>query len=187
MGPKTSSYSSSIEFYELAGRILPTSGTCHNQLATINLTNGDIFNMAYELYRSLASLEPHDSSEHNLKSLLGERLHHGRFASGEGDLERHGCKTLQSSLESAVLDLHAYLILKPEGREQTLLEDALLQHLFVATDQDGLQDVISKVLLMSLAAEDMMKNSIAGTSGISPSSTDFLTINKQPQPSHHAQ
>lgn len=122
--------------------------------------------MAYELYRSLASLEPHGSSERNLKSLLGERLHHGYIASEEGDLERHGCKTLQSSLESVVLDLHAYLVLKPERREQTLLEDSLIQHLLVALDQEDLQHVISKVLLMSLAAENQMKNLISGTSGI---------------------
>ena len=156
--PKSPCFSASIEFYELAGRILPQSGTCHNQLAKVCLKAGDKFGMIYELYRSLATEQPHETAKKNLDDGLRDLCRTGQ------ELKKHAAsrEQEQSSLEDVLLTFQAYCFFQPTSARRGLLEEDLFQHFLIASDQDGSQDVVSKTLLMSLASELTARNSMSG-------------------------
>jgi hypothetical protein len=64
---KDRSWESSIGYYRLAGDLCPDSGSSHNQMAVIALSDGNHLDVLYHLYRAIAVNEPHPAARKNLE------------------------------------------------------------------------------------------------------------------------
>lgn len=140
-------------YYMLAKKLVPSSGSPHNQLAVIALNEGSNLSATYHLYRALSVAEPFPEAGDNLG--LGFRK----------VLKAHKAGNLGTNLvrkeEQAVCELialfvrlHAKCFIGKEFSEYEALESEVLARLALDLKERTLSNgMLSKLVLINIAAQ----------------------------------
>ena len=144
-------WSHATGYYDLAQSVLPSSGLAHNQLAVVALAENNLFRAMYFLFRSLATQEPPQQTEWNLKKAftIVSQFH------GKGKLIRDGA-TRESGPSSALKGWHLLLVWKcykgePFG-EHDELETEVISHLVAELNSQGQSKTLRRLVLVNIAA-----------------------------------
>ncbi|KAJ4373231.1 hypothetical protein N0V83_003524 [Neocucurbitaria cava] len=140
-------------YYGLAAEICPDSGHAHNQLAVISREDGDHFRSVYHLYRSLASKLPYPQAQANLelefKRVIaawdkGQLINNHKSSDGN---------TAGRALIAWFIRLHSRIYKGEEFAAHEELEGEVLSHLAIELKERPLDSVLTKIILINLAAE----------------------------------
>lgn len=140
-------------YYGLAAEIYPDSGHAHNQLAVISREDGDHFRSVYHLYRSLASKLPYPQAKANLETEFrriiaawdkGQLINTHKPANGN---------TAGRALVAWFVRLHSKIYKGEEFAAHDELEGEVLSHLAIELKERPLDSILSKIILVNLAAE----------------------------------
>lgn len=66
LGSSTKNWAPATGYYDLAKRLIPESGSPHNQLAVISMNDGSNLSATYHLYRAVSVKEPFPEAGNNL-------------------------------------------------------------------------------------------------------------------------
>ncbi|KAF2466338.1 uncharacterized protein BDR25DRAFT_328068 [Lindgomyces ingoldianus] len=140
-------------YYGLAWEINPDSGQSHNQLAVIAREDGNHFRSTYHLYRSLASKEPHPLARQNLE--LGFKKIVTAWSRGELISNRTSPdgNTAGRALVAWFIRLHSKCYSGKEFAQHDELENEVLSQLTIELKERSLDSILSKIILINLAAE----------------------------------
>lgn len=150
---KDRNWGPAIGYYDLAGRIYPSSGASHNQLAVIALVDGNHLRATYHLYRALAVEEPHPGAKGNLElefKKIEEVWSKGDPIGGDS------VKDTQSTgnvLVAWFMRLHARCYKGVDFQEHDELESEVMSQLLVNLKERSLDSTFSKIILINIAAE----------------------------------
>ncbi|KAF2123479.1 hypothetical protein P153DRAFT_303947 [Dothidotthia symphoricarpi CBS 119687] len=140
-------------YYGLAAEIYPHSGHAHNQLAVISREDGDHFRSVYHLYRSLASKLPYPQAKANLETEFrriiaawdkGQLINSSKSPDGN---------TVGRALVAWFVRLHSKIYKGEEFAAHDELEGEVLSHLAIELKERPLDSILSKIILINLAAE----------------------------------
>lgn len=150
-------------YYGLAAEIYPDSGHAHNQLAVISREDGDHFRSVYHLYRSLASKLPYPQAQANLelefKRVIaawdkGQLINNHKSSDGN---------TAGRALIAWFIRLHSRIYKGEEFAAHEELEGEVLSHLAIELKERPLDSVLTKIILINLAAEYFATVQMQGT------------------------
>ncbi|KAF1844159.1 uncharacterized protein K460DRAFT_408460 [Cucurbitaria berberidis CBS 394.84] len=140
-------------YYGLAAEIHPDSGHAHNQLAVISREDGDHFRSVYHLYRSLASKSPHPQAKANLEVEFKRVI----AAWDKGQLinnhKSSDTNTAGRALIAWFIRLHSRIYKGEEFAAHEELEGEVLSHLAIELKERPLDSILTKIILINLAAE----------------------------------
>jgi len=142
-----------IAYYELAGRIHPTSGASHNQRAIVALQHADHLRVTYHMYRALAVEVPHPLARVNLGvelKKIDQAWTDGQFFKSDA---MQGFSESQMPLIWCHLRLHARCYKGSEFPGYQKLEDEMLGQLVVQLKGQMPDDTLNMLILINLAAD----------------------------------
>lgn len=140
-------------YYGLAAELYPDAGHAQNQLAVIAREDGDHFRAVYHLYRSLASKLPYPQAQGNLELEFKRVIaawDKGQLISTHtpGDGSPAG-----RALIAWFVRLHSRIYKGDEFAAHDELEGEVLSHLAIELKERPLDAILTKILLINLAAE----------------------------------
>lgn len=145
---KDRSWAASIGFYELAGDLCPESGSSHNQLAVIALSEGDHLDVLYHLYCAIAVNEPHPAASQNLEV---------EFKKITEAWEKNIVPTSRQDSEGTLIlwfvRLHAKLYKGEAFLTHDELEDEVINRLIILLTENISQVTLEKFVLTNIAAQ----------------------------------
>jgi hypothetical protein len=148
---KDRNWAPAVGYYDLARAICPASGTSHNQLAVIALTDGNHMRALYHLYRALTVEQPHPTAKSNLeiefKKILAAQSKNQLFASMPDG------KTPVNVLIAWFMCLHARCYKGVEFTQHDDLENEFLTNLTIELKERPLEGTLQRLTLMNFAAQ----------------------------------
>lgn len=161
-------------YYGLAAEIYPDSGHAHNQLAVISREDGDHFRSVYHLYRSLASKMPYPQAKANLELEFKRVI----TAWEKGQLINNHKSSDGSNAGRALIAwfirLHSKIYKGEEFAAHDELEGEVLSHLAIELKERPLDSILTKIILINLAAEYFATVQMQGMSRASHESIQKL-------------
>ncbi|KAL5114336.1 hypothetical protein ACEQ8H_007773 [Pleosporales sp. CAS-2024a] len=140
-------------YYGLAAELHPDSGHAHNQLAVVSREDGDHFRTVYHLYRSLASKQPYPAAQGNLETEFKRII----VAWEKGQLINNHKSSDGNNAGRALIAwfvrLHSKIYKGEEFAAHDELEGEVLSHLALELKERPLDSILSKIILINLAAE----------------------------------
>ncbi|KAH3907510.1 hypothetical protein HBH56_189980 [Parastagonospora nodorum] len=140
-------------YYGLAAELYPDSGHAHNQLAVVSREDGDHFRTVYHLYRSLASKLPYPAAQGNLETEFKRII----VAWEKGQLINNQKSSDGANAGRALIAwfvrLHSKIYKGEEFAAHDELEGEVLSHLAIELKERPLDSILSKIILVNLAAE----------------------------------
>lgn len=150
---KDRNWGPAIGYYNLAGRIHPTSGASHHQMAVIAQVDVNHLSATYHLYRALAVEEPHPSAKGNLE-IEFKKIEE---AWSKGDMiKTNPVRNSQEQWKALLgwfMRLHARCYQGLDFPEHEELESEVLSQLAVDLKERSFEDPLSRIVMINIAAE----------------------------------
>jgi hypothetical protein len=147
----------------LAAEIYPDSGHAQNQLAVISREDGDHFRSVYHLYRSLASKTPYPQAQANLELEFKRVIAAWEKGQLISDHKSSDGNTAGRALIAWFIRLHSRIYKGEEFAAHDELEGEVLSHLALELKERPLDAVLTKIILINLAAEYFATVQMQGT------------------------
>lgn len=147
----------------MAAEIYPDSGHAQNQLAVISREDGDHFRSVYHLYRSLASKTPYPQAQANLELEFKRVIAAWEKGQLISDHKSSDGNTAGRALIAWFIRLHSRIYKGEEFAAHDELEGEVLSHLALELKERPLDAVLTKIILINLAAEYFATVQMQGT------------------------
>ncbi|RPB26879.1 hypothetical protein L211DRAFT_804507 [Terfezia boudieri ATCC MYA-4762] len=166
-------------YYDLAKKLVPDSGSPHNQLAVISMSDGSNLSATYHLYRAVSVKEPFPEAGNNLGLGFQKILKAYRSGKLGSNLVRKEEQQV-SELLSLFTRLHAKYF---NGKENAEVHESLQGEMLAQLTQDLKErllseGMLSKLVLINIAAEAYAANRQPGREAIQ-ALNNFLNLNVQ--------
>ena len=143
---KDRSWEPAIGYYTLAGDLDPDSGSSHNQMAVIALSDVNHLDTLYHLYRAIVVEKPHPAAKGNLEI---------EFKKITAAFEKNSQPSPKDDVAKMVLwfvRLHAKLYKGVEFPGHQELENEFLHRLALLLKEQSFEEILEKFVLINLAA-----------------------------------
>ncbi|KAL7274634.1 hypothetical protein RUND412_002466 [Rhizina undulata] len=162
-------------YYTLAGKLIPFSGTPHNQLAVIAASEGSSLSYTYHLYRALSVAEPFPGAGDNL-AIGFRKVLKTHKAGSVGNMTRKE-EQVVVELVSLFVSLHAKCFRGKEFSEHEALESEMLTQLALDLKERTLSNgMLSKFVLINIAAQSYAAQKLKEP-GFSHAYRNFFRLN----------
>ncbi|KAF8428572.1 hypothetical protein EV426DRAFT_676954 [Tirmania nivea] len=166
-------------YYDLAKKLVPESGSPHNQLAVISMSDGSNLSATYHLYRAVSVKEPFPEAGNNLGLGFQKILKAYRSGKLGANLVRKEEQQV-SELLSLFTRLHAKYF---NGKENAEVHESLQGEMLAQLTQDLKErllseGMLSKLVLINISAEAYAANRRPGREAIQ-ALNNFLNLNVQ--------
>ncbi|KAA8911092.1 hypothetical protein FN846DRAFT_897750 [Sphaerosporella brunnea] len=140
-------------YYSLAKKLIPSSGTPHNQLAVIAINEGSNLSSTYHLYRAMSVAEPFPQASENLEKGFRKALKAYKTQAPAQVFtrkEEHAVK----ELISLFVRLHAKCFTARDFSDYESLESEMLTQLAQDLKDRNLSNgILTKMVLINIAAQ----------------------------------
>ena len=153
MVAKERNWGPAIGYYDLARTIRPESGVSHNQLAVIEITEGNHLRATYYLYRALVVEEPHANAATNLELKFKKIINAWDKGELSFDASQPDAQGPGKALVSWFLRLHARCIKGVDFDSYDELENEVLSQLVIGLKERPMEATVQKFVLINIAAE----------------------------------
>ncbi|MCJ1371632.1 hypothetical protein MMC20_002851 [Loxospora ochrophaea] len=174
MVAKERNWGPAIGYYDLARTIRPESGVSHNQLAVIEITEGNHLRATYYLYRALVVEEPHANAATNLELKFKKIINAWDKGELSFDASQPDAQGPGKALVSWFLRLHARCIKGVDFDSYDELENEVLSQLVIGLKERPMEATVQKFVLINIAAEFQARKNLTSAPNVDTNKQAFF-------------